>query len=160
MPSSQKISPLRPRLRKKPINPPFIEPSTLSFKETSTQLAAHEKLLFKQSGVQEKRLKKLQKGQLPIDSEVDLHGLYQDKALITLSTYMDNEFNQGHRVLCIIHGKGLSTKESDYPVLKNLVNQFLMNHDKVLAFTSAPTHQGGAGATLVLLKNLSKETLC
>ena len=50
-----------------------------------------------------------------------------------------------------MHGKGYNS-EAQFPILKNLVNQTLRTLTAVLAFSSAPEKDGGAGAVNILMK--------
>ncbi|MDH3589226.1 MAG: Smr/MutS family protein, partial [Gammaproteobacteria bacterium] len=51
----------------------------------------------------------------------------------------------------IVHGKGKRSGKAG-PVLKQKVCQWLRHRDNVLAFTTAPRSDGGAGALYVLLR--------
>jgi len=57
---------------------------------------------------------------------------------------------EGWRCLRVVHGKGLSSP-GGASVLRPLMAHLLGHRDDVLAFASAPSGQGGSGATLVLL---------
>ena len=62
--------------------------------------------------------------------------------------------SKGHRVLLLVHGRGLHSDE-DGPVLKALVPEWLMAPPvapHVLAFTPARPADGGEGALYVLLR--------
>jgi DNA-nicking Smr family endonuclease len=51
----------------------------------------------------------------------------------------------------IIHGKGLGSKNRE-PVLKAKIKTWLARYEDVLAYCQAPDRDGGAGATLMLLR--------
>ena len=59
---------------------------------------------------------------------------------------------RGDRCIRIVHGKGLRSGQRG-PVLRNLVDELLRRVDAVLAFASAREVDGGAGASLVLLRS-------
>ncbi len=111
-------------------------------------VSPEEKLFFTQSGVLKKQLQKLKKGKMPIAASIDLHGLHASTALKQLEDFFAHCTGGPSHCFCVIHGKG-----QDRPVLKNLVNQFLKQQKRVLAFCSAPSHLGGTGAALILIKS-------
>lgn len=114
-------------------------------------IGIEDKLVFNRSGLQDKLLKKLAHGQLPLEARLDLHRLTVATALAQAEFFLQHCQQQGLRVVLIIHGKG---KKSAKPILKNAVNIWLRTQDNVLAFHSAQPKDGGAGAVYVLLKKI------
>ncbi len=108
-------------------------------------------LEFCRNGVQHATLKRLRKGQYSIQGELDLHGLTTAEAKSALIGFLDRARRQDWRCIRIIHGKGRGSPDQQ-PILKTRVNQWLRQWDGVLAFCSAPRHDGGTGALYVLLK--------
>jgi len=117
----------------------------------SNELEAEASLFFARPGLQHRQLLKLRKGQLKIGAELDLHGLNRHTARQQLICFLADCRSGGVRCIRIIHGKGWGSKHN-IPVLKNRVNAWLQQFDDVLAFCSAPAHDGGTGAVYVLLK--------
>ncbi len=113
-------------------------------------------LSYFQAGLQPKTWHQLRQGKLAIDAELDLHGYTVDEAEHQLDSFFQQALAHHCRVIHIIHGKGLTSLNAEPPV-KNLVNRFLSRCPVVLAFCSAPKHQGGAGAVNVLLKSPERE---
>ncbi len=72
-----------------------------------------------------------------------------------LINFIRQEATSRHRCLLIIHGKGSHNGKA--PVLKNLVRHWLPQFPQVLAFHSALTRDGGAGALYVLLKEKGRK---
>jgi len=107
---------------------------------------------FNRNGVQQRTLQRLKRGQLQIGVTLDLHQLTADEALNTVETCIRSAIRQHHRVICIVHGKGHFSRNKK-PILKNVLNQWLRQHPKVLAFHSAQPKHGGTGAVYVLLKS-------
>ena len=69
-------------------------------------------------------------------------------------SFLGEAINSGKRAVLIIHGRGLSSREE--PVLKNKVREWLHQSywlKRVIAYTSAQSYDGGAGATYVLLRS-------
>ena len=112
---------------------------------------AEEALHFVRDGIQSTVMRKLKRGQFPIEGEIDLHGLNVDAARQAISTFLPLCQSENRRCIRIIHGKGLSSKRKG-PVLKTMVNRWLRQRNDVLAFTSAQPNHGGTGAIYVLLK--------
>lgn len=107
-------------------------------------------LSFSRSGIQQKVLRQLRQGKLPIEHILDLHGLTIDQARKELLEFLVECQMAGIRSAIIIHGKGYRSKEK--PVIKPMINRWLRATDKVLAFHSALPKDGGSGAVYVLLK--------
>jgi len=108
-------------------------------------------LLFSRSGLQPSTLKRLQRGQMTIETRLDLHRHTVSQAQTVLQQFLPQAYEQSQRVLLIIHGKGYGSEQSR-PVLKNAVNSWLRHIPFVLAFCSAQAADGGTGAVYVLLR--------
>ncbi|MDQ6989157.1 MAG: Smr/MutS family protein [Mariprofundaceae bacterium] len=95
------------------------------------------------SGVSAKVLKKL--ALADIQTELDLHGLSQNQALAALQDFVGQALQNQQRQICIIHGKGLHSK--DKPILKTAVYQWLVSGayaSSILAVVPAAQSKGGA----------------
>ena len=115
-------------------------------------LVTPEYLSYSQPGVQQRLLRELQAGRLAIGLELDLHGLTADYAQALLHEFLAACRLRRVRCARIIHGKGTRSPERQ-PVLKRKLNYWLRCYPEVLAFCSAPRHDGGTGALYVLLRN-------
>ncbi len=107
---------------------------------------------YHRPGLQNSVLRKLRRGQFPVQDELDLHGMTVREAGIRLGDFLLHA--RGRRLSCvrIIHGKGLSSPDRS-PVLKPQVARWLRSHDAVLAFAPARIEDGGSGALYVLLRS-------
>ena len=107
---------------------------------------------YHRPGLQRAVLRKLRRGQFPLQDELDLHGLTVREAGPRLSDFLEHA--RGRQLGCvrIIHGKGLSSPGRS-PVLKPQVARWLRAHEGVLAFTPARREDGGDGALYVLLRS-------
>ena len=114
------------------------------------ELQPGDELLFRRSGVSEQLLRRLRRGQIRVDAEIDLHGCTLAQALPQLHAFLRQARARALHCVRIIHGKGLRSGNRG-PVLKNSVNAQLRDEPGVLAFASARPAAGGTGATLVLL---------
>ncbi len=114
--------------------------------------ADHDEDEYHRNGVQTSVLRKLRRGQYPIENELDLHGLTVPQAHALLLRFLAHA--GGSRLQCvrIIHGKGLSSPGFK-AVLKPRVRHWLRQDPRVLAFVPAPPHDGGHGAMYVLLRS-------
>ncbi|MBX3709439.1 MAG: Smr/MutS family protein [Gammaproteobacteria bacterium] len=106
-------------------------------------------IIFKQSGVSDKMLRKLRKGQYNVGATLDLHGMSVDEAKAAVSDFLQQCVYEEIRVALIIHGKG---HYRQMPILKNKLNHWLRNVNIVLAFCSAAPQHGSRGAIYILLK--------
>lgn len=109
------------------------------------------------AGVDRKLLRRLERGEVEVDRELDLHGLNEAGASEVVAGAVALALQVGYRCLRIVHGRGLRSPEG--PTLKEAVVRWLAEPPlgrHVLAFASAPPRQGGPGATLVLLRQERK----
>jgi DNA-nicking Smr family endonuclease len=115
------------------------------------EIETGEELLFVRTGVQHGLLRKLRRGQLSVEAELDLHGMNVPAARESLYGFLSRAQTTGLRCVRVIHGKGLSSRGRQ-PVLKGKVNLWLRQLDAVLAFCSTRPVHGGTGAVYILLK--------
>ena len=112
---------------------------------------AHTILSFQASGLPTPQFRELKQGRLSWQARLDLHGFRSEAAEEMLLNFLSKQWDLGHRMFLIIHGKGGLAIETP-PVLKNLLNHWLRQIPEVLAFHSALPKDGGTGAEYVLLR--------
>ena len=112
-------------------------------------------LFFSRAGIQQKVQKKLRRGELPIEEELDLHGYTVNEAKMAIQYFLFECKRQHIRYIRIIHGKGYRSDQK-IPVLKTHVAYWLPQLSDVLAFSSALPKDGGTGAIYVILKSSRK----
>jgi DNA-nicking Smr family endonuclease len=103
---------------------------------------------------------KFQRGQMQIESRIDLHGYTRHEAKDLLSRHLTNCYKRGIRVVLVITGKGsrLAGDASDglhKGVLKKAVPDWLDEKplsDIVLKYQTAKQRDGGEGALYILLR--------
>jgi DNA-nicking Smr family endonuclease len=110
-----------------------------------------DKLSYSKPGIQKQTLRKLRRGQYPIEAELDLHGMTVATANMALSRFLGQCIAHSQRCVRIIHGKGIGSKNKK-PIIKNRLNNWLRHQDNVMAFCSARQTDGGTGAIYLLLK--------
>lgn len=116
-------------------------------------VTANDVLRYTRSGVSQRQLMKLRRGEFPIQSELDLHGYTVNAARSALAEFLQQCQQRNIRSIRIIHGKGHGSSDAQ-PILKNNVNHWLQQWDGVIAFCSARPVDGGTGAVYVLLRAL------
>ncbi len=99
---------------------------------------------FCRNGVSPQILRQLRR--MPIQSEIDLHGMTRDQAIAYLAQCLSQAHEHKHHCLQIIHGKGLHSIDGA-AILKPLVRQWLSTHPQIRAFVETPD----SGAVKVLL---------
>jgi DNA-nicking Smr family endonuclease len=109
------------------------------------------------NGLNRMTLRKLRRGEWPVQDELDLHGLNSDEARRLLTTFLHQATQQGLRCVNVIHGKGWHSEQGE-GLLKRLARHWLIQHPLVLAFCDAPLNAGGSGAVRVLLKTTGRES--
>jgi DNA mismatch repair protein MutS2 len=88
---------------------------------------------------------KLKGGRDAVEAELNLIGRTTDDARDEVDRFLDEAFLQGHTHVRVIHGHGTGA-------LRRAVAELLRHHPHVARFELAPGNQGGAGATVVELK--------
>ena len=102
-------------------------------------------LFFARTGLQQKNIKKLRQGKMPIAARLDLHGMTIPEAEDALEEFLLMCQQEELRSVLIIHGKGAG-------IIKNAINTWLRDYPDTLAFSSAKPKDGGLGAVYLLLR--------
>ncbi|HKG13416.1 MAG TPA: endonuclease MutS2 [Pyrinomonadaceae bacterium] len=88
---------------------------------------------------------KLKSSRESVDAELNLIGQTTDEARDRVDRFLDEAYLQGHSHVRLIHGHGTGA-------LRRAVAELLRTHPHVERFDLAPENQGGAGATVVELR--------
>ena len=106
--------------------------------------------------------RQLERGKLPVEARLDLHGMRQREAHAALRRFLKSAQGKGHRHVLVITGKGAAADttrpfyESDERgVLRQAVPHWLAAPDLapvVLSYSEAPRRLGGEGALYVRLR--------
>lgn len=115
------------------------------------EIETGDELFFAREGLQYKVLKRLRRGELSMQAELDLHRMTKVQAREAVVYFLQQCRQQGLRQIRIVHGKGHGSP-GKIPVLKTLINHWLKQRDDVLAFCSARPVDGGTGAIYVILR--------
>ena len=105
-------------------------------------------------GFSRKMMRRLKRGQIPVQDHIDLHGMTRLEAEKEVKAFILRSHRRGLRCVLIVHGRGLNSPES-LPVLKEGLPRWLRSgavKKIVLAFATARPYDGGTGAVYVLLK--------
>jgi DNA-nicking Smr family endonuclease len=130
---------------------PLIDPSIAGSAAVEEGLHGSTALVFQRAGVRTQVIRRLRRGLIPVEDELDLHGLTQSAARDQLAEFLQNTRSAGRRCVRIIHGKGYRSGARG-PILKIAVDLWLRRHLDVMAFSSARPIDGGTGAVYVLLR--------
>lgn len=112
-----------------------------------------ERLRGRVPGFDLRQLRRLERGEVPPELSLDLHGFTQLEARGAVRDALRRAQRSGLRSVRVIHGRGLGSETA--PVLKEALPGWLAEPPLggwVLAFASAPPALGGTGATLILLR--------
>ena len=91
------------------------------------------------------------KGNVLIENKLDLHGFTENEAKNKLEFFINNNAENGKRLLLVITGKG----EKGSGVIKNNIKNWLNEkklRDKIQAVNYASRKHGGQGALYILLR--------
>jgi len=105
-------------------------------------------------GFDKKLMRRLRKGEFPIQDYLDLHGLTKREAEARVRNFLIKSYGLGLRCVLLIHGRGLNS-EDHIPILKERIPVWLSRgpvRKFVLAFSTARPYDGGTGAIYVLLR--------
>lgn len=106
---------------------------------------------FVRPGVGPDVLKKIAQRFWRLEADLDLHGLTIEQARRCLAAFLTQCAAYDARCVRIVHGKGYGSPDA-IPVLRDKVRAWLVGVSEVRAFAQAPERDGGAGATVVLLR--------
>tara|TARA_B000000532_G_scaffold179548_1_gene145960 strand:+ start:1036 stop:1464 length:429 start_codon:yes stop_codon:yes gene_type:complete len=98
-------------------------------------------------------LRKILKGKIKIDAEIDLHGMDRFEAREKIENFIFDSFLNGNRYINIITGKGSG-------VIRRVVQDYLddeKSYKFIISFSNAHRKQGGDGAFVLHLRK--KETI-
>ena len=99
-------------------------------------------------------LKNLKQGLFSYQDFIDLHGCTREEAREKVRRFVNHSFAKRYRCILIVSGRGLNSRDRE-PVLKQELVRWLTHaplRRMVLAFASARSYDGGAGAFYVLLR--------
>jgi DNA-nicking Smr family endonuclease len=149
LPNQNRINPQNPPRKPFPRTAavPTSVPDTLS--DFAAENAPEE---FLRNGMSRLTLRKLRRGNWPVQDRLDLHGMNGDKARKLLQEFLLDAIQRESRCVLVIHGKGLNSRGGE-AVLRRLTRHWLTQYPRVLAFCDAAPAEGGSGAALVLLKS-------
>ncbi len=113
---------------------------------------------FLRPGIARSVLRDLRRGRWLVQAQLDLHGATREQARELMAMFLAGSCQRGVRCMRVIHGKGLGSPGCE-PVLKGLVQGWLVQRQEVLAFCQARASEGGAGAVVVLLRGPDRNGL-
>jgi DNA-nicking Smr family endonuclease len=106
--------------------------------------------------------RQLERGRLPVEARLDLHGMRQRDAHAALRRFLKSAQGRGYRHVLVITGKGMDPnarrsfyEEDERGVLRQAVPHWLAAPDLacvVVSFAPAPRRLGGEGALYVRLR--------
>ena len=106
------------------------------------------------AGLDPRVLKRLRRGEFTVQADLDLHGADAETARLLLERFLIDTHARGLRCVRVVHGRGKNSP-GGRPVLKANLPRWLARgpaRHLVLAYSSATAHDGGAGASYVLLR--------
>ena len=127
----------------KPARPPAVPSLAPAKKANPVDLRQGER-----AGIDGRTQRRLFRGDVPVDRQLDLHGLTAARAESRLAQFIETAARDGCRCVLVITGKGAGILRGHVPDwLKRLP---LSRH--ILALAEARPHDGGSGALYVLLR--------
>jgi DNA-nicking Smr family endonuclease len=102
-------------------------------------------------GLDRNTARRFERGEMPIDSAIDLHGMTQARAHEALDGFVAGAVRAGARMLLVVTGKGRQGEG----VLRRHVPEWLRagpHSGRILRIASARIQHGGEGAFYILLR--------
>ncbi len=148
-----------PKSAPKPSAKPSVKPPTKKTTKRPEVIVSAPRALTSPT-MDRRNFNRLQKGQMPIDARLDLHGMTVEQAKLRLKSFLLNAHAQGDRVILVITGKGLRSGFDEFNrpnrgVIREGLPQWVK--DKTLApmivqITPAHRQHGGDGAFYLYLR--------
>jgi DNA-nicking Smr family endonuclease len=131
------------------------KPDKAALAQSTREKLVHVSRALQGTGLDKRTSTRLRRGQLAIDSRLDLHGLTQAEAKAFLAQALAIAQEKGQRCVLVITGKGLRREGGG--ILRAKLPQWLAEpkiRPLILASEPARPQHGGDGATYVLLRRL------
>lgn len=106
-------------------------------------------------GIDKRKLKRMQRGQLELQARLDLHGFTQSQAQAAVIEFLERCQAQGKRNVIIVTGKGLAKEGGG--ILRSRLPDWLNlspNRERILSYDYSQPKDGGTGALYVVLRKL------
>ena len=126
-------------------------------KEYVVGVKADKKLNIKladNSGINYSTVKRMDKGDYPIDGSLDLHGFSINDAFEFFFKFINTSYYKKHRMLLVVTGKGLRFS-NESPSINKMLQRWINVPgiiEKILRYNYAIQRHGGKGAYYILLK--------
>jgi DNA-nicking Smr family endonuclease len=122
--------------------------------DVDSLLETDDSLSYRRPEISAEVVRKLRRGHWSLQAQLDLHGLRRDEAREALGGFVAESARRGLRCVRVVHGKGNGSPGRE-PVLKARVRRWLVQKQEVLAFVQAQAADGGSGALMVLLQQVT-----
>ncbi len=165
--SGQVGSPKSPVLPPKPSSkssaklnpPPSVKPPTKKTTKRPEVIVSAPRALTSPT-MDRRNFNRLQKGQMPIDARLDLHGMTVEQAKLRLKSFLLNAHGRGDRVILVITGKGLRSGFDEFNrpnrgVIREGLPQWVKDKEiapMIVQITPAHRQHGGDGAFYLYLR--------
>ena len=106
------------------------------------------------AGLDSQSARKMRRGKIEIQARLDLHGMIQTEAHISLLSFLEHSYEIGRKSVLVITGKGLS-RNGEIGVLRQAVPRWLNEQPMknwIRGFDHAAPVDGGEGALYILLR--------
>lgn len=153
MRSKARIRPLLKAATAIPVDPPTRLASIAPLRVDPEELKPAPARILKGPAdrIEPNRKRRIVKEHDPIGARLDMHGLDQDQARATLEAFIRRAYDDGHRAVLVITGKG----KVGHGVLKLRTPEWLAGpavREMIAGVSTADQRHGGEGALYVALK--------
>lgn len=114
-------------------------------------LGAHDPIEFRRDGIQIGVLERLRHGGYAAEARLHLLRMPVIECRRAVFGFLRDTYEHDLRSVLIVHGRSRDD-DGRSNVVRSYLNHWLKQFEQVQAFSSAPAHQGGLGATFVMLR--------
>jgi DNA-nicking Smr family endonuclease len=146
----------------KPKPKPEAKPSARASAKPAPKPVLKPKPVARGEALDRQTARQLERGKLPVEARLDLHGMRQREAHTALRRFLKSAQGKGYKHVLVITGKGAAAdttrpfyESEERGVLRQAVPHWLTAPDLapvVLSFSEAPRRLGGEGALYVRLR--------
>ena len=147
-------SKLQEKIKPKPANKALKKPPVIKAPSPALRAPLPELSHEHQPGLDKSTARKMTRGQVKIESRLDLHGMTQDQAVVALENFIQNAYRTNKRAVIVVTGKGTKAT-GEIGVLRQMVPMWLNrepNRSVIVAFSYAAPKDGGQGALYIKIR--------
>lgn len=114
-------------------------------------ISAHDPIEYRRDGIQVGVLERLRHGGYAAEARLHIMRMPVIECRRAVFAFLREAYEHDLRSVLVVHGRS-SNDDGHANVVRSYLYHWLTQFENVQAFCSAPSHQGGVGATFVMLR--------